>query len=233
MECKNIKYMGEIKGFPLIKIKSREIIEKLRSGSFYMSSLKKYREMYEKYGDDTIGDPNEGKLIIHDAVLKIDELGIEERVTDHAVATVNENDFVFCMFGVNPNKYDKFLFTEEQKQRLIGFDDTALLITDVYEFARRIKNAAEKRNLQIAGNFVNYYDETANDIQIFIDLIAKGTENIVFHKTKKYEYQQEYRFTIQNKTGEDHLELDIGDISDISEVFTTEEIFSVIIEHKK
>ncbi len=233
MECKNIKYMGEIKGFPLIKIKSREIIEKLRSGSFYMSSLKKYREMYEKYGDDTIGDPNEGKLIIHDAVLKIEELGIEERVTDHAVATVNENDFVFCMFGVNPNKYDKFLFTEEQKQRLIGFDDTALLITDVYEFARRIKNAAEKRNLQISGNFVNYYDETANDIQIFIDLIAKGTKNIVFHKTKKYEYQQEYRFTIQNKTGEDHLELDIGDISDISEVFTTEEIFSVIIEHKK
>ena len=63
-------------------------------------------------------------------------------------------------------------------------------------------------------------------------MITKGTENIVFHKTKKYEYQQEYRFTIPNNTGDDYLELDIGDISDITEVFSTEEMFSAIIERK-
>ena len=136
MESKKIKFNGEIKGFPLIKIKSREIINKIRSGSFYMSSLRKYREMYAECGDDTIGDPNEGKVIIHDAMFVSEEMGLCEQVTDQPIATVNENDFVFCMFGVNPNKHDKFLFSEEQKQKLIGFDDTAMIVTDVYEFCR-------------------------------------------------------------------------------------------------
>lgn len=232
MTSKNIKFSGQIKGFPLIKIKSREIIEKIRAGSFYMSSLKKYRELYAESGDDTVGDPNEGKLIIHDAIFKIEELGINEKVTDQAIATVNENDFVFCMFGVNPNKYEHFTFSEEQKDKLTGFDDTVLLVADVYEFCRRIKKAADERNLKISSGFVNYYDETSNNFQLFINLIVNGTENIVFHKTKKYEYQQEYRFTIPNCSGEDCLELNIGDISDITEVFTTKEFFSSIIERR-
>jgi len=232
MESKKIKFNGGIKGFPLIKIKSREIIDKIRAGSFYMSSLRKYREMYAECGDDTIGDPNEGKVIIHDAMFVSEEMGLCEQVTDQPIATVNENDFVFCMFGVNPNKHDKFLFSEEQKQKLIGFDDTAMIVTDVYEFCRRIAKAAEKRNLKISSGFVNYYDETVDNVNLYINLITKGTENIVFHKTKKYEYQQEYRFTIPNNTGDDYLELDIGDISDITEVFSTEEMFSAIIERK-
>ena len=98
MESKKIKFNGEIKGFPLIKIKSREIIDKIRAGSFYMSSLRKYREMYAECGDDTIGDPNEGKVIIHDAMFVSEEMGLCEQVTDQPIATVNENDFVFCMY---------------------------------------------------------------------------------------------------------------------------------------
>lgn len=232
MESEKIKFNGKIKGFPLIKIKSREIIDKIRTGSFYMSSLKKYREIYAECGDDTVGDPNEGKIIIHNAILVSEEMGLCDQVIDQPIATVNENDFVFCMIGVNPNKHDKFLFSAEQKQKLIGFDDTAMIVTDVYEFSRRIAKAAEERNLRISSGFVNYYDETVDNINLYINLIIKGTENIVFHKTKKYEYQQEYRFTIPNNTGNDYLELYIGDISDITEVLSTEELFSAIIEHK-
>lgn len=107
-----------------------------------------------------------------------------------------------------------------------------MIVTDVYEFSRRIAKAAEERNLRISSGFVNYYDETVDNINLYINLILKGTENIVFHKTKKYEYQQEYRFTIPNNTENDHLELYIGDISDITEVLSTEELFSAIIERK-
>lgn len=230
MDSKSVVYEGAIKGFPLIKIKSREIISKIQKGSFYMSSLKTYREMYNKSGDDTVGDPNEGKFVIHEAFLTIPETGESTLIMDQALPTVNENDFVFCMFGINPDLHNEFLFTDEQKQKLINFDDTAMLVTDVYEFCKRIVCAANLRGLTIKSGFVKYYDEHINNAKIYIDLFRNGTENIVFHKTKKYEYQQEFRFTIRNTTGEDHLCLDIGDISDITKVFTTEQLFSSIIK---
>lgn len=50
-------YKGQIKGFPLIKIKSRDIIEKIQKGLFYMNSLRYYRNLYEKSQDEVIGDP--------------------------------------------------------------------------------------------------------------------------------------------------------------------------------
>lgn len=227
------KYTGQIKGFPLIKIKSKEIIDKIRAGSFHMSSLKKYREMYAESGDDTIGDPNEGKLIIHEAIMIVPEFGEEQILHDYPMPTANENDFVFCMFGINPMKYDTFQFSEEQKKKLVGFDDTALLITDAHEFCRRVIAAAAEKNLEIESGFVNYYDETSDDTKRLADLVVNGVKNIVYYKTQKYKYQQELRFTVPNKTGEDFLEFNIGDISDISEVFTTEEILSAYIAHKE
>lgn len=82
MESEKIKFNGKIEGFPLIKIKSREIIDKIRTDSFYMSSLKKYREIYAECGDDTVGDPNEGKIIIHNAILVSEEMGLCTHVID-------------------------------------------------------------------------------------------------------------------------------------------------------
>lgn len=222
----NVKCAGQIKGFPLVKIKSHEMIEKIRAGSFYMNSLKVYRDMYKDCKDNVVGDPYEGKLIVHDAALHIPECAITKALNDYIFPTVNENDFVFCMFGVNPNRYCSFNFTEEQKQKLLGFDDTALVITDSDEFIRRIENAAVAKNLKITHRFVNYYDKKADDVWRFISLLY-GTENIVFHKIEEYSYQQEYRFTIQNYTNADFLELDIGDISDITTELTTKEFLNI------
>lgn len=219
----------QIEGFPLIKIKSRELIEKLQSGSFYMNSLKFFRNTYKDGKSDGVGDPYEGKLFVHNAVVKIAELGVEKVLNDYPISTVNENDFVFCMFGVDASKHTSFTFTEEQKEKLIAFDEAALLITNTDEFFRRIEKAADEKGLQIISGFVKYYDETADEILRFISLLTYGTENIVFHKTVKYSYQQEYRFTIQNNTGEDFIELDIGDITDISKIFTTKEILNSTI----
>lgn len=226
---KKEKLQFQIKGFPLIKIKSQEIIEKIQKGSFRMNSLKLYRDMYKDGNDDGIGDPYEGKLFVHNAVIKIEELGIEEKLNNYPISTVNENDFVFCMFGVNPNKYCSFTFTEEQKEKLVAFDEAALLITDTYEFCRRIKKSADKEGLRITSDFVNYYDDTIDDVTRLAQLCINGTQNIVFHKTQRYSYQQEYRFTIKNDDGTEFIELDIGDITKISKILTTKEILNSMV----
>ena len=41
----DVLYKGTIKGFPLIKFQNEEIINKTIGGSFYMNSLKHYREL--------------------------------------------------------------------------------------------------------------------------------------------------------------------------------------------
>lgn len=222
--AEKIKYDGEIKGFPLIKIQSREIVEKTQAGSFWMTSLRKYREIYKKYNDNIIGDPNEGKLLIHDAIFHDPKSGKRTVIEDGAISTANEDDFVFCMFAVNPEKHSTFQFDEDQKQKLIGFNDTALLITDAYEFIKRVEKAANEKGYEIEHGFVQYYDETFDDIVHLVNLVSNGIGNIVFHKTKEYLYQQEFRFTIKNATGKDSLELHIGNLSDISKVFTVQEI---------
>lgn len=101
-------YKGQIKGFPLIKIKYRDIIEKIQKDSFYMNSLRYYRNLYEKSKDEVIGDPYEGRLFIPEAYLMI-EGETPTPIKNEALRTLHEDDFVFCMFGVNPVKYKNLL----------------------------------------------------------------------------------------------------------------------------
>ena len=125
---------------------------------------------------------------------------------------------------------DKFEFTDEQKEVLVQFGDTALLILDSDAFISKIKKAAEEKGYKIYFNNVHYYDETIDWADIFISLIP-GTHNIAFWKRKTYSNQQEFRMVIPvEEYTEDHIELDIGDISDISEIFTTEQVLTMQVK---
>ena len=186
--------------------------------------MKLYRDFYNKYGDKTIGDPNEGKFFIHHGRIIITEKNIDKEVQNCYFSTANENDFVFCLFGINPKEHDSFIFSEEQKTKLINFHDKALLITDPLEFYNRLKTAAVKRGLDMTNAFVRYYDPSVDDVGRLCELVVCGNKSIVYYKTKDYEYQQEFRFAIPNTTGEDYIDLQIGDISDITREFTTKEI---------
>lgn len=218
-----ILYAGKVE-FPLMKIQTDDIIDKIMRGYIRFNSLKFYRELYNKYGDKTIGDPNEGKFFIHDGIFKNLETGEIEYIKDCYFPTANENDFVFCLFGINPQKYTSFIFSEEQKQKLLNFHDKTLLITDVKEFMKRMYNAANKQGLKLTNGFVNYYDTTIDDVNYLLNLVTIGTESIVYYKTNDYAYQQEFRFAIPNTTGTAFIDLQIGDISDITQKFTTEQV---------
>lgn len=230
---KEIKFETTVNGIPLIKFQNRETIQKIRKGSFYMNSLKIYRKMYRNSGDNIIGDPYEGKIIIHDGLISVPEKGIiNEPIKDKPIATANEDDFVFCMFGVNIEKYQTFQFNDEQKKKLIGTYDTALMITDTKEFFRRIKKKANEEGRVIRSGFVHYYNEKTDDIYRLASLVQKGVKNVVFYKRNQYEYQQEFRFTTENSEKKDSCEINIGDISDISEVFSAGDAMKIIMKRR-
>ena len=135
------------------------------------------------------------------------------------------------MFGINPDvKF--FQFTDEQKQEISNFGYTALLITDRDEFFRRIFIATEKAKLKGFHGFVKYCNERVDSVNLLASLI-NGMENIAFWKRDKYRYQQEYRFLIQMEdTTQDHFEINIGNISDISKVMKTSVLLnSIVVQH--
>ena len=107
---KEILYYGQIKGFPLLKINSKEIIEKTQNGSFYMNSLQYYRDLYKDKNDEIIGDPFEGKIYVHNAIMNVN--GEKIVIKDDGLSTPNENDYVYCMFGVNPQLNTTFTFDD-------------------------------------------------------------------------------------------------------------------------
>lgn len=233
------KIIAQAKGPVYIKIKSSDVIKSIRSGNLWFTSLKYYRDLYENSEDDTIGDKYEGKLIVNDFEFISSEMpkyNTNGIVKQHAFSTVNQNDYVFCLFSVHGGQQNinEFIFNDEQREKLLNFGDTALIFKDFGKFSAKVKLAVQEKNYILSQNEVNYYDPTKNDNRT-IDLLKKGMSNIVFHKTNKYEYQQEYRFTIpfEGKYSDDKkflTDINIGDISDITEVVPTEQLLGAIIK---
>ena len=77
---------------------------------------------------------------------------------------------------------------------------------------------------------INYYDPTIDGGNMLISLLA-GMWNIAFWKRDSYTYQQEVRFVFTpGDENIDHIELDIGDISDITAIISAKSALSAIVE---
>ena len=63
--------------------------------------------------------------------------------------------------------------------------------------------------------------------------LLSGMWNIAFWKRDSYVYQQEVRFVFTpGDEAVDHIELDIGDISDITEIIPAKVALSAIVKKK-
>ena len=219
----------QIKGIPLIKFKSREIIESLQSGKIYLSCLKWFRDYENDSGDMVIGDSLEGMLHVVDGTMINKSTGEHLELSKSTLYTSASNSFVYCMSCINPNT-ERFEYSELQKKDFKEFGDTALVILDSADFINRVRKAATDKGYTIYFDRVHYYDTNIDTVDVWLSMF-QGIHNIAFWKRKEYEHQQEFRMLIPaDNCTDDHIELDIGDISDISSIFTTEQVLNGIVE---
>ena len=168
-------------------------------------------------------------IYINKATICFPDTGETVAVNDGLLKTSESNDFVFCMFGINSSS-EKFKFTDKQKEKMLSFGDTALIVLDHDEFIRRVEIAAEKAGYKVYFKPVQYYDPTIDGVNMLISLLA-GMWNIAFWKRDSYAYQQEVRFVFTpGDENVDHIELDIGDISDITAIIPAKLALSAIVE---
>ena len=101
------------------------------------------------------------------------------------------------------------------------FGDTALVITDIPEFFRRLHTAANEEGLYVMSAPVRY---TA---PVVVYGTAAVSVNPFFDKDNRYRLQKEFR-TVLLYAPEDrcHIEFDLGNLSEITELIPVRDFLS-------
>ena len=110
--------------------------------------------------------------------------------------------------------------------KMPSFGDSVLIIKNADEFFNRVKDALLANNIGYSRDFVSYYGFNNVD---HLKQIQKDNLRIAFWKRQKYEYQQEYRLVAHTEV-DDYLCVEIGDISDITEIMKTKQLLNTYLE---
>lgn len=203
----------------------------LLDGRIFANRLSYFRGV-EQSDDAERGDRHEGAVGWHQpdiAHLKIGSM-VMSPYTDQPIATHLgrlDNLHLYCMSG---GWIDDDLLAglsgdddPEELRSLLAIPESCLqlgqyvvVIKDVHEFIRRVKEAAAAKRYVVGQGPVKYYDpETYHGF-------ISSTE-AVFRKHESYSYQSEFRFAIHTGTqGDDPITLEIGDIRKIALMFRVE-----------
>lgn len=232
--------------FILVKITGREWAENLVSkGEIFTRSLGKFREI-DKPG---IGDVNEGVANTKDAIPFWNEIEKESLSEIYEVGMYDEcmaHERIYCLFSLEYSEEGKFVCPDI---RMRQFGDTVVVIWDGLKFCKRFENELNKKY----GESI-WFGHKRVDYNIIFSKSKTYTE---FSKTEPFAWQNEYRFIIDiangrieksewermtdyaklmylNSGGElDSFEdsgselISIGDISDISTLYSIEEFINL------
>lgn len=226
----------------LFKFGSNENMKKLQAGQFYMKNLRYYVDLEKSTSDDDVGDMYDGLMMMQDVRLSMFTIDTNEFICQFSTPSISMdlgylNCPVFCMFVFDYRNHVsetlngdmltvEYRFTDEQIKKLPNFGDSALIIKNGDEFLKRVKKALLAHNIGFSRDSVSYYG--FNNIE-HIKQIQNDNSRIAFWKRQKYDYQQEHRFVLHTEV-DDFLSIDIGDISDITQLMKTEELLNTYLK---
>ena len=241
---------GEIEEISLIiKFGKEEHIDSMRNGNIYTNNLKYFIDLEKDHGDIGIGDRDEATLLLNNVDLKITEVDTGKEVSlGHFMfgssgegVKFNNNTIrlqldehvkmpVLCLSGINKNELkqtdSKYIlkFSEDEINHFKEeFKDyTHALIMHAGPFIERISEAADAIGTRIYCGYVSYYDPSVNQEERVDDY---NSIRRAFWKKDLFKNQKEFRVAFDNKTIESgKVLINIGDISDISEKVTINEL---------
>lgn len=226
----------------LLKFGSKENLKKLQSGQLYMKNLKYYVDLEKNTSDENVGDMYDGQMMIEDVNLSMyttDNYKFLGPLKGSRISMdLGYSKYpVFCMFKLDDRNYtneklegnklkERYEFTKEQLQKLPNFGEYVLMIRNNNKFIERINNGFLSKNIEYSKDSVQYYG--CNNLKR-LQQIQDDNSRIAFWKRQKYAYQQEYRFLAHIEV-DDFLSVDIGDISDITQLIKTKDLLNTYLE---
>lgn len=215
----------------LLKFGKTKHIKELQNGIIYMNPLSYFRGVEE---DKSRGDKNEG---LH-RFLQQDSLTItigdqiinkEDIVKPVEIRLTKVQDFnLFCMYAIDSKTIKDNNFQFILDDRIYNFGDACLAIQDGDEFINRIRLAVNKKNKKLN----NKIKTKGSKLVEYVNKETHSGKMGIFKKFNNYSYQHEYRiaFDVPEELKDENgvFKLDIGDISDITEMFKTNEIENLV-----
>ncbi|WP_427392332.1 hypothetical protein ACPVTF_16195 [Geobacillus icigianus] len=208
----------------LIKFGKYEHMIQMQKGYLRFSPLSVYRDL-ETETKNSIPlryDPFEGTSTLYSPETTLINIAGKTIDSSELIGPIrlSKNDLektpVFCMYAITESSIKNFLNGEKSyvvHPKTKEFGDTALVITDTPRFLERLDEALGKWNFNFHRGLVEYIDPNKHQ-----------GEWGAFKKPIEYEYQSEYRITIDNKKITEPFFLEIGDISDISLIIDSSEL---------
>lgn len=226
----------------LMKFGSEENLKKLQAAQLYMKNLKYYVDLEKTTDDEDVGDKYDGQMVLQDIKINMYTVDTNKFIAQFNAPTASMDLGylqcpVFCMFMFDyrnhveehldgENLTVKYQFTEEQLKKMPNFGDSVLIIKNGDEFVNRVKKGLLNAGYGFTRDHVQYY--AFNNVE-HLKQVQKDNSRIAFWKRDKYSYQQEYRFLVHDFV-DDYLSVDIGDISDITQLLRTEELLNTYLE---
>ena len=226
----------------LLKFGAKENLKKLQAGQFYMKNLQYYVDLEKATSDESIGDMYDGQVMLQDVNLSMYTIDTNELVGKIKAPTVSMNLGylkcpVFCMFIFDYRNHTseerqgdilkvQYKFTQEQLEKMPDFGEYALITKNGDEFVERVKKGMLNQGIGFSRDFVQYY--SSNNLE-HLKQVQEDNSRIAFWKRQKYAYQQEYRWLAHTEV-DDFLSIDIGDISDITELIKTTDLLNLYIQ---
>ena len=230
----------------LFKFSKKCHLESLQKGKLYMRNLQYYIDLEIASGKIGVGDRYDGLMpLVNANVTAIDnETNALIMKAFFPVAQMNfgyTKHPAFCTYMLDYRNYRDarlngsimsvdYQVPDNHKNDIRELGNHVLIIKDGTEFIRRIEAGFENEGLRSTRDLVKYYDDKINTLQHMQD-VYNNNYRIAFWKRKGFEPQQEYRFFILNREIEtdDSLTVDIGNIEDITQIITTEEMLNMRI----
>ena len=204
-----------------------EEVRKFRGGTITVERLSHLR----KY------DSDEGTLFMHPTSLVIGPHNLTPDLVGPVTAKLNWMDNLHILSLYAGNFSDETITdTDEFRRRLQVSDEflrtkpMAVVITNTKEFIERIEAATTSKNFGLYRGLVKYFDPAVPNNEMFknIDRRLPGLQALLFRKME-YQFRSEYRFIfITGSIGDDDVDLQIGDISDISIIVEAEKLNSLM-----
>ena len=241
----------------LAKVTDKQWAEKFQKGQIFMKALQCFGDLSKMesssrntFRGDTLEGVSESFANNHNPYAWIETPFGHREIVDNQVGLIDVlllREKVFCMYALEyKNEHDGFCVPDS---RMKDFGDTAVIITDTFEFLRRVCFAIIRKydylfwvackrvSYDVTFGSTGYYDEFhkspsynwQNEFRIALDLaLGKFSREILDNATDfaKLTFPGKIEEDMNPDSIADSLIIDIGDIHDISTSISTDVFIS-------
>lgn len=225
-----------------MKVAPLERLQQMQSGLLYMNSIDYFSSLKGEEGTKVRSDELESIYAQFQTGVVHNNRRVEITLSHPSIGDFNlpkgtavsmgvpspQNTFIFCMTCICEDSHGNIRHLIGNKyhvdRRMKKFGSHTLIINQPAKFFERYSDAINR----IDGYFVNSYMDGGCGVVDYKNLSKHKGKIGLFIKDKKYDWQREYRFVLGAKESllntSGALELDIGDISDISSIVETKRL---------